>query len=210
MNVDQVEQYPFLAREIAWIREALRAKLPILGLCLGAQLLAKALGARVTNQETPEVGWRQIMLTSAGAHDPLLSDIPSPATVFQWHGDTFELPVGGVLLAENEACAQQAFRFGTTAWGLQFHAEIGAAQIQAWVTHQEHVRDRCTPTRQHAAEILELQPALLPQAQILGRKILGRFGKLCREQAQAKCKALQSANSAGVANAASVTSATSS
>lgn len=188
MSVDQVEQYPFLAHEVHWLRDALRAKLPVLGLCLGAQLLAKALDAKVKRQPVPEVGWHAIKLTAAGEQDPLLSDIPSPAMVLAWHADTFELPAGGVLLASNALCRHQAFRFGTSAWGLQFHAEIGAEQLQRWTREPADAADRCAPCGERARAIMEALPRELPGAQILGRKILGRFGKLCRETAQARVK----------------------
>ncbi|MDX1964293.1 MAG: type 1 glutamine amidotransferase [Pirellulales bacterium] len=202
MNVDQVEQYPFLAQEIHWLREAVRAKVPVLGLCLGAQLLAKALGARVGAAPAVEVGWHRVEFTAAGQQDPLLSDIPGPATVLQWHGDTFELPAGAVLLAagaeflaagtENGAsgrqCTHQAFRFGELAWGIQFHAEIGAEQIELWAKTPYDPHDRCAPGPELRDQILSALPRELPGAQIIGRKILGRFGKLCREVAQARGK----------------------
>jgi len=94
MNVDETDRYPYLGVEIDWIRSALDADLPILGICLGSQLLAKTLGARVTAGETKEIGFYDLKLTADAGNDPLLAGLPPTVRSFQWHGDTFELPKG--------------------------------------------------------------------------------------------------------------------
>ncbi len=180
LSVAQCCELPFLQRQIEWLRLALQHKLPVLGLCLGGQLLAKALGAKVGANPAPEVGWHSIDLTSAGELDPLLSDTPSPALVCQWHGDTFELPAGGVLLASSSICRHQAFRFGTLAWGFQFHPEVNDEQLADWLERAAPA-DRCCPDPILEQRIRTEAPRFMSTAQILGRRILGRFGKLCKE-----------------------------
>ena len=117
MNVDQTGQYPFLADEVHWIRQSLAAGLPVLGICLGSQLIAKALGARVQANGIREIGWYEIELTVDAATDPLFAGSAAKETVFQWHGDTFELPAGATLLATSPQCRNQAYRFGTNVYG---------------------------------------------------------------------------------------------
>jgi GMP synthase-like glutamine amidotransferase len=131
MNVDEEDRFPWLVAEVEAIREAVDRGLPYLGLCFGAQLLAKALGAPVTAAPVPEVGVMPVTLTPAGRADPILAGLPPELPVFQWHGDTFALPDGATLLASSPACRQQAFRHGR-AWGLQFHVEVTPAMVDAW------------------------------------------------------------------------------
>jgi GMP synthase-like glutamine amidotransferase len=132
MNVDDEQQYPWLRRETEMIREAALGGRPILGVCLGGQLLAKSLGARVTKNPQPEVGLLEIDLTDAGVADPLFEGWPCRTPVVQWHSDTFALPAGSVLLASSPACRNQAFRYGDRAYGLQFHPEVTADMVAEW------------------------------------------------------------------------------
>jgi GMP synthase (glutamine-hydrolysing) len=192
MNVDQADQFPFLDTEVRWLREALRVKLPTLGICLGAQLLAKSLGARVYANPEVEMGFREIEILSAGKIDPLLSDIENPLTVCHWHGDTYELPPGCVLLATNEACRHQAFRFCSYAWAIQFHVEINIEQLTGWMKASKAkygtcAADRCTTSPEELELLLQQIEAKMPSVQILGRRIIGRFAKLCRETSRACC-----------------------
>jgi GMP synthase-like glutamine amidotransferase len=131
MNVDEEDRFPWLGAEVATIREAVARDLPYLGFCLGAQLLAKALGAPVTPAPAPEVGLMPVQLTAAGAADPLFRGLPAELAVFQWHGDTFAVPEGAVLLATAPTCAHQAFRRGR-AYGLQFHVEVTPDMVDDW------------------------------------------------------------------------------
>jgi GMP synthase (glutamine-hydrolysing) len=133
MNVDQSADYPHLVTEIAAIREALRLKVPVLGICLGAQLLAAALGARVRPNPVREIGWYRLQPAAAARDDRLFRHFDGSQHVFQWHAYTFELPPGAVHLASTEACEHQAFRFGERAYGLQFHLEADEALIQRWL-----------------------------------------------------------------------------
>lgn len=132
MNVHQEAKYPFLGEEGRFIRETVDRGIPYLGVCLGAQLLAKALGARVYANPVKEIGYYSIALTEAGRSDALLAGLPSPFATFQWHGDTFDLPAGTELLATSPTCPHQAFRYGTRAYALQFHLEAGPEMVADW------------------------------------------------------------------------------
>jgi GMP synthase (glutamine-hydrolysing) len=160
MNADEVERHPFLGRERELLREAVHSDVPVLGLCLGAQLLARALGAAVPRSPTPELGFRPIRLTDAGRDDPVLAPFGAVPGVFQWHVDTFDLPEGAVLLASSEGVAHQAFRVGSSAYGLQFHPEATEAGIAAWATHwADVVREWGTTPDALIAQAREHHPA---------------------------------------------------
>ena len=183
MNVDDVRQYPCLAREIPWIRQALAIELPLLGICLGAQLLAKALGAKVLANGRKEIGWYPIQITPEAADDPLFAGMGPSETVFQWHGDTFDLPDGAVRLARAELCENQAFRHGPSAWGLQFHVEMTAPLIDSWLEHPQNRAELARLDYIDPAEIRARTPEALPAMEALGRRILTRFAAMCLDRA---------------------------
>lgn len=131
MNVYEEAEHPWLADENALLGAAARAGLPVLGVCLGAQLIAKALGAAVTKAPVEEVGWRTVRLTPTGAADPLFAGLGPELKVLQWHGDTFAVPEGGRLLAAGDEVPHQAFVWGR-AYGLQFHVEATPDIVRAW------------------------------------------------------------------------------
>jgi GMP synthase-like glutamine amidotransferase len=132
MHPDQDDHFHWLAHEERFLRDVLEAKVPVFGVCLGAQMLARAAGAGVRPASEPEVGWLDVSLTSEGEADPVLGSLPRSATVFQWHHYTFDLPPGGKELARSEICTQ-AFRLGDRpAWGIQFHAEVTLPMVRAW------------------------------------------------------------------------------
>lgn len=130
MNVDEVDRYPALADERAWLTEAIDAGLPVLGVCLGSQLIARALGAEVRPGPAPEIGWLDIEV--AAREDPLIGALASTSTVLHWHGDIFDLPDGATPLAASAMTEIQAFRH-TNAWALLFHAEADAALVDRWL-----------------------------------------------------------------------------
>jgi GMP synthase (glutamine-hydrolysing) len=132
MNVDEVHKYPFLLPEVQLIEKVLAEKKPVLGICLGAQLIAKALDMKVFPNKVKEVGWHPIQLTDAGAQDPNLNDFPKEIKVLHWHGDTFDLPKGAVHLAKSEKCANQAFKWGAKTYALQFHLEATPSMCASW------------------------------------------------------------------------------
>jgi GMP synthase-like glutamine amidotransferase len=120
----EAERLPWLAAEAKFIERALTAGRPVLGICLGAQLIAQALGARVYAGEKREIGWASVTLTEDGADDPLFAGTGPQLTVFHFHGDTYELPPDGRNLARSDVYEQQAFRWGDFVYGLQFHLEF--------------------------------------------------------------------------------------
>jgi GMP synthase (glutamine-hydrolysing) len=125
----------WLADERALLRTAVEAGIPVLGVCLGAQQLAAALGAPVFEGPAPENGVGEVHLTAAADSDPVLGPAPTPLPCVHWHGDTFDLPEGAVRLAGNAAFENQAFRFGDRAYGLQFHVEVTASLVSHWNPH---------------------------------------------------------------------------
>ncbi len=128
------DKYPWLERETGVIKKAVEKEAPVLGVCLGAQLIAAALGAEVMPCGGKEIGWYEVEPTPAGMADPLLSRLGAGQTVFQWHGDTFALPAGAELLASSSLCPHQAFRFGRNVYALQFHLEVTAPMISEWLS----------------------------------------------------------------------------
>jgi GMP synthase (glutamine-hydrolysing) len=130
---DQDEHFAWLEREEAFLTRVLAERVPVFGVCLGAQMLARAAGAGVGPASAPEVGWLEVELTSAGESDPVLGVLPQRATVFQWHQYTFDIPDGGVELARSDVCTQ-AFRLAQPAWGIQFHAEITLPMVTDWAS----------------------------------------------------------------------------
>lgn len=137
MNVDQTDRYPHLLHEIEVIRAALARETPVLGICLGAQLLAAALGARVHPNPVREIGWYPLTVADAAEHDALFCHVGDDAQVFQWHAYTFSEPAGSVHLASTASCRNQAFRYGDFAYGLQFHLEVNEALIRRWLQQSE-------------------------------------------------------------------------
>jgi len=133
MGVYETERYPWLAEECARIREFVQAGRLVLGICLGAQLLAHALGATVFRGPTEEIGFGPVTLTEAAAADPVFRAVTSPLPVFHRHQDTFDLPEGAILLASSAQYRNQAFRVGTRAYSLQFHVELNDSLWQDWL-----------------------------------------------------------------------------
>lgn len=133
MNADQIDDFPNLSTEVSLIQDALDRGQSVLGICLGAQLLARALGASVRPDHAREIGWYDVDLTAEGADDPVLSAFGSRQQVFQWHEDAIELPSGAAHLASSAACEVQAFRFGDSAYGFQFHLEVDHSLIERWL-----------------------------------------------------------------------------
>ncbi len=133
MSVDDTDAFPHLRFELEQIEEAMRRELPVLGVCLGSQLIAKSLGARVMANAIKEIGWYDLVPTEAGKTDPMFQHFSETEKVFQWHGDTFQLPAGCVHLAQGSTCANQAFRYAENVYGLQFHMEVDEPMIGRWL-----------------------------------------------------------------------------
>jgi len=133
MNSDQIDTYPNLQAEVELIREAADRDMSVLGICLGAQLLAKALGGSVSRNPVREIGWYDVELTPAGTDDPVLSTFAKQQQVFQWHEDGITLPDDCVHLARSPASEVQAFRHGEHVYGFQFHPEVDSSLIERWL-----------------------------------------------------------------------------
>jgi GMP synthase (glutamine-hydrolysing) len=136
MHPDQDAEHPWLPDETAYIRAALDENVPLLGVCLGSQLIARAAGGGVQRADAAEVGWHRVELTDDGRADPVVGTLPTPVEAFQWHYYAWELPPDAVLLARNDA-APQAFRIGDRVWGVQFHPEVTRQMLESWFAHGE-------------------------------------------------------------------------
>jgi GMP synthase (glutamine-hydrolysing) len=189
MNVDEGDKYPHLVKEVQWIKQALEAGLPVLGICLGAQLLAKALGAKVYPNGIKEIGWYRVDLTPHADRDALFEGGGKRITVFHWHGDTFDLPLGAVRLAQSPECRNQAFRYGRSAYGLQFHIEMTAELIDSWLGQSTNCGELESLEYIDPQKIRAETHTELPVLEALADKVLGRFVRLCWEKMRraAKC-----------------------
>ena len=134
MNVEDHAHRAHLLTEMRAIETALKQDKPVLGICLGAQLLAHVLGAPVRRQREAEIGWYQVDTTAAGRADPVLAPLGAGAPLFQWHNYTFEIPQEAQHLAASGSCPNQAFRYGRSAYGFQFHLEANQPLIERWLS----------------------------------------------------------------------------
>jgi GMP synthase-like glutamine amidotransferase len=136
MNVDEGDQHAWLETEKGIVGRLIEREVPLIGLCLGSQMVASAAGAVPRRAPRPEIGWHTVEVTEAGAADPLLGPLAPGFEAFQWHSYEFPLPPGGVALARSEVCLQAA-RIGTAAWAMQFHPEVTKADALHWTADFE-------------------------------------------------------------------------
>lgn len=169
MNVDEVDVHPELASEREWLAEALRRDMPVLGVCLGAQMLARALGAEVRTGEVSELGYASVEILDAD--DPILGALAPRTTVLHWHGDVFDLPDGARHLARSERTKVQAFRHGNV-WGVLFHPESDFALLEAWLAVPEMVHEACVALGNDGAAALPSQAEAV-EADLLARTTPG-------------------------------------
>lgn len=186
MNVDQQAERPHLRTELRAIERALALGRPVLGICLGAQLLAHALGAPVRRHSQQEIGWYPLELTEQGHTDPVISPLTPTSPVFQWHGCTFDLPAGAVQLARTATCEQQAFRHGKSAYGLQFHLEMDAPLIERWLSAPDYAKELACSGLPHDAHAIRAAAAaqlavMQPRAEAVFNRFLDLVGRPARK-----------------------------
>ena len=176
MSADSDDGFPTRRQELALLAEAVELGLPTLGVCLGAQLLAAATGGRILRGASgPEIGWAPVRLQATAADDLLLASVPDELSVLHWHGDTFDLPPGGVLLASNDRYDQQAFRIGPRAWGFQFHLEVDQEAVAAFAGS---FGADLAAVGTSPGDLLDATPAELARLEVHRRPVLARFASL--------------------------------
>ncbi len=174
-------QGPHFPQVMALIRDFHAEDRPVLGICLGAQLAARAFGARVQRHDRAELGVAAVDLTDAGRDDPLLAGLGERLHMVQWHYDTFQFPDGAVPLARNEACERQAFRLGDSLYAFQFHPEATAPIVRGWASRfGEEARERNRAVLDGLDEALDRH---LPAAETVAKTISRRWLDLVRERA---------------------------
>jgi GMP synthase (glutamine-hydrolysing) len=173
MHPDHEADHPWLADEKELLRELLRRGTPILGVCLGAQLLAEAAGSQPRPAAAPEIGWYQVELTEAAADDPVAGALPQRFEAFQWHSYEAPLPPGGTALAANDVCLQ-AYRLDGSSWGIQFHAEVTAEIVGGWLDRYGRAADAVRAGVDPDA-IREATRPRIEEWNELGRGICARF-----------------------------------
>lgn len=172
MHVDHEAEHPWLVSEKRLLHDLAESGVPMLGVCLGAQLLAEAIGGSAFPASRPEIGWTDAELTPAGARDPLLGPLPRRFASFQWHSYEFALPADAVPLARSEVCLQ-AFRRGAV-WGIQFHAEVTGETVAAWLRDYGGDED-AVRARLDADAVLVRTAREIGQWNALGEGICRRF-----------------------------------
>jgi GMP synthase (glutamine-hydrolysing) len=178
MSANQEKDHPFLKKEIPFLRKALKMEEPVLGICLGAQIMAKALGARVYPGPHKEIGWYWLGQTPSARNDPLFSLLDPYFMVFQWHGETFDLPSGSDCLAGNPAYPHQAFRWGKVAYGFQFHLEITQPMLQQWLASWGEEIKKAHPQPITAEDILRDAAIYLERLQSQARRVILAYLRL--------------------------------
>ncbi len=176
MNVDEIDKYPHLQTEVKVIQEAIAKDIPILGICLGSQLIAKALGANVYKAAGLEVGWYQLNKNNQAENDKLISHFKATEKLFQWHGRTFDTPKDAVNLLSSALCPNQAFRYGDKVYGMQFHLEVTEQVVNRWLHLDAHIDDlkECGKYENLQEEIEETQKSIFNSMR-LAKSVFGEF-----------------------------------
>ena len=180
-NVEHADEQPFIEHAASISRACVERQIPLLGVYFGAQLLAWGLGARVYKADAREVGFEPIAPTETGSDDLLVSHYEPGDRVFQWHMDTFELPDGAELLASGDRIRNQAFRVGPSAWGIQFHFEIDAAEIALWLEEFSKEGDLQRDWGKSARQVHDEASRHLPEHERKGSEVFRRFAQVARD-----------------------------
>lgn len=178
MGVYEQPIYPFLREEMRLIEQTLKQGKPVLGVCLGSQLLAATLGAKVTKGKEKEIGWHQVTLTDAAVTDQLLVGVEPSFIAFHWHGDIFELPRNAVSLASSQLTKYQAFRYGQNAYGVLFHMEVTESIIRDMVAAST---DYLAEAQVDGREIIDRSMDFLPRLQEIAESVFGRWASLVQD-----------------------------
>jgi GMP synthase (glutamine-hydrolysing) len=173
-------RHSFIRDELKLIEHALRSKRPVLGVCLGSQLLAAALGAEVKKAFQKELGWHPVWLSEEASHDSIWTGVPRQFTAFHWHGDVFSLPTGTVSLAQSELTACQAFRYDSNAYGLLFHLEVTESLLRAMVGA---FSPELAEASLEGSRIVEAIPEHLPGLRKISSRVFEQWGTLLSAQA---------------------------
>ncbi len=181
-NVDETDRHPYLAVVRELVREAVERRVPYLGICLGSQLLARALGQPVFRAPVKEVGFHPLRPLPAAKEDRLLSLYEDGDLVFQWHQDTYDLPPGAELLATGDAVRVQAYRVGELAWGIQFHQEVDAHELRWWIEIADAEGDLIEAWGVSANELRSQVEAHAVAHEERGRELFRRFAEVVRER----------------------------
>lgn len=172
MGVYETDRYPFLRQEMKLMEAFLKAERPILGVCLGSQLLAAALGAAVRKGRKKEIGWFEIQLNAAASQDSLWNGQRTPFVAYHWHGDIFDLPKGAVALASSDLTPVQSYRFGKAAYGVLFHLEVTENHIRKML---DEFTGEIREENLSAGKILEESKSFLPPLQEVGAAVFHRW-----------------------------------
>jgi GMP synthase-like glutamine amidotransferase len=175
MYVSDGDRYPFIAHEQELFREAIGSAVPALGICLGGQILASALGARIRPAQLVQIGWDLVQVEDAA--DPLMAAIAPAARLFEWHSDSFELPGGATLLARSDEVPVQAFRAGS-AWAMQFHIEVERRHLEAWSSGPGGAAELASVGRS-ADQLLRECSVPLARQQRLADRMFDAFARIC-------------------------------
>ncbi len=187
MMPDQADRYPHLHTELACIEQALEQDMPVLGICLGAQLLAHVLGAPLRPAPAWEIGWYDLAPTPHAAADRAFRHLREPRPVFQWHGYTFDLPAGATRLASSGICENQVFRYGEHAYGLQCHLELDERLINRWLALPPYLAElERSGVRENADGIRRQTHELIGDAMQLGRDVFADLLAVVGEPAARK------------------------
>jgi GMP synthase (glutamine-hydrolysing) len=186
MSVNDVETLPGLGLELSWLKEALALDVPVLGICLGAQLIAKAAGSSITPAARPEIGVRPVQILDS--EDPLAAALAPSVPALHWHGEEFDLPAGAVHLARSEQTDVQAFRLGSSAWGLLFHLEVDAELLETWLDEPVMAADAQGALGDGYAVKLRGDLARLDLQR--ARRVFDTFAQVCSQRARQRALAV--------------------
>lgn len=180
MGVYEDDKYPFIRAEIKLMEEALKKRVPTLGICLGAQILARAAGASVYKSGKKEIGWYDVTLTEEADDDWLFLGFPEKFSAFHWHGDTFDVPKDSLLLASSEMFPNQVIKPGPAAYGIQFHLEVTEQMVREWVALNQ---DELEPLKGtiDAKAILDETPKRIEALNRMGSALASRFIRMAEK-----------------------------